>query len=234
MRQNIPTTDELIALAQPLSFATQHILREREDIVAKTLRVSEILADTPDVRHYLLLTSLPFSFGHIPQDFSLTDLWPTTCTQCPTVVFRHTMPTGNIRPRIIVIGDAPGVGDGALENAFDRKWVYGPSSRLLRLALSTINRYTESWFSNLLRCSTPNNRPSLVSEVTSCSPYLVNEIATLKPEIALVLGAHAKELLPRLEIPVAYAQHPAYWARRNASAKDYGKHLALALEKVGK
>jgi hypothetical protein len=215
----------LVKLTEILDFSSQHLLRDLEDELAQDYVVSCVLCGGADIKKYLMLTSLPFHFSKGLPKVQLEDLWPVACEECQSVVYRHTMPTGNMHPRYIVVGDAPGVGDGALIDRFDRKWVYGPSSHLLRKALDKFGIYEECWFTNLLKCSTPENRPSSQEEVKTCSKYLLNEIKLLKPKRAIILGNHAWEMCPDLGIPKVKVYHPSYFVRKGGDWKQYAKHV---------
>jgi DNA polymerase len=152
------------------------------------------------VRRYLILTSLPFMFREDQTsrtdtvEESLSKLWDPglkKCKQCPTVVRRLTMPTGNLNPKIMVVAEAPGVGDGK-KAGFDRVLVYGPTSYLLRQSMVDAGIYFDSWFTNLLKCALPGNRGGFLEEYENCAPKLAKEFNILKPERVILFGSRVQ------------------------------------------
>ena len=222
------TQNILVRLANQLSFDSQYILRAVEDELAKDYKVNLFTHRSAEIEHYLALTSLPFSFSKV--EVKLEDLWDLNCRKCSTVIYRKTMPTGNLRPKNFVVGDAPGVGDGELTDRFDRVWVYGASSHLLRKALLEVGEYFNSWLTNLLKCSTPKNRPSANNEVKACAFQLEKEINLLKPKRIILLGRNVQNMLPDFGIPIIRMYHPTYFIRKGMDYKEYSKILKEKLK----
>lgn len=223
-------------LSQKLTWKTQGSLLRIENELAKDYIMSVIPSYQSDTRRFLALTSLPFTIAKRPK-VKLEDLWlPMDCQKCKKVVHRHTMPTGNMYPKYMIIGEAPGVGDGELIDHFDRALVYGQSSHMVRKSLLKLGIYHECWFTNLLKCSTPENRKPSDSECQGCSPFLLREILLLKPEKIIVLGNNAYELYDRFAfyektgVEACKAYHPRYFIRKGRSSEDYAKHLKEVIE----
>lgn len=222
------TRNMLVKMAKTLSFGSQSILRLVEDEFAKEFKINLFDYNSIKVEHYLLLTSLPFSFSSV--DIELEDLWHLNCKKCKTVIYRKTMPTGNLKPRIFVVGDAPGVGDGEKKDRFDRVWVYGQSSHLLRKALFDVGIYFDCWFTNLLKCSTPKNRPSTDREVKACISQLEIEIKLLKPKKILLLGRNVQDKFPDFGIPTISIYHPTHFVRKGLDYKKYAEIIREGLK----
>ena len=192
--------------------------------------VNRIGTPESDLLHYLNLTSLPF----IPEKRevpSLDDLWQIPEeVDYPTLIYRPTMPTGNLSPSYFVVGDAPGVGGGRLVGgSFDRVFVYGRSSHLLRKALIKTGIYYKCWFTNLLKLATPKNRPSGLDEVMSFQWLLEQELEILKPRKIILLGAHVNEMwlktFGNLKYDIIKVRHPASYVRGGMGAEEYADHL---------
>lgn len=218
-------------LAKTLTFKDQDVLRSIEDDIVNSRGplVNRFDRLSGSIKHYLLLSSIPFSVG---TSVNISSLWPTNCFKCKTVVFRRTMPTGNVKPKYVIIGDAPGVGDGA-KDTIDRVLVYGRSSHLLRKALGILGIYWDCWFTNLLKCALENNRPSTKKEVANCFPYLKNEIDTLKPKFIIALGHHVDSMLRQFGYTGIRIYHPSYYVRSNKSYKEYASHIMKQLARYG-
>lgn len=222
------TKDGLLRFAKKITFNTQVLLRAVEDKIAVNYEFNIFRKFNSDVSRYLLLTSLPFSFVDV--SINLEDLWNLDCRECKTVIYRKTMPTGNLKPEFFIVGDAPGVGNGELSDRFDRVWVYGQSSHLLRKALFKIGIYFNCWFTNLLKCSTPKNRPSTDREVRACSLQLEREISLLQPKKIFLLGGNVQSMFHDFGIPTINVYHPTYFVRRGIGYREYSEHLKEKLK----
>lgn len=217
----------LVEMSRHLTFAEQPLLTSVEDDLAKEYVVNCIKELDKTVERYLLLSSLPFVIGAQLPNVRLEQLWPVGCTKCATVVRKWAMPTGNMQPTYFVIGDAPGVGIGPrYDEMFDRAWVNGPSSHLLRKALFALGIHHETWYSNLLICSTPENRPSVNTEVSNCNIYLQRELKLLNPKHLIVLGRHAEKMV---NFEATFVTHPSAYIRSGKDYKAYANHISSRL-----
>ncbi|MFA5733054.1 MAG: uracil-DNA glycosylase family protein [Acidithiobacillus sp.] len=226
----------LVELSKNLKFKDQYILRQEEDKVAQfgfcynCLEINSTNYKEDKAMRYLLLTSLPYSIDgtHI----SDIDLWECrNCTKCQDyqdIIVRRTMPTGNINAKYMIIGDAPGMGDGP-KDTLDRVFVYGPSSKILRLALYELGIYHKCWFTNLLKCAKPNNVQSERHNIVACRNSLANEISIIEPEIIISLGNHVDSMLRELnilnDIKCHKVYHPSYFVRLGKNRFEYAEHI---------
>lgn len=108
------------------------------------------------------------------------------CTRCPLHQGRtnivHT--EGNRRARLMFIGEAP----GADEDAQARPFV-GRAGQLLTKIIEAIGFKREDvLIGNVNRCRPPGNRPPTEEEATMCKPFLLREIASVQPEVIVVMG----------------------------------------------
>jgi len=68
----------------------------------------------------------------------------------------------------------------------------GGSGNFLDECLASINLIRRDvWITNILKCHTPNNRPSTPEEIENCRPYLEQEIRIIKPRLVVTLGRDA-------------------------------------------
>jgi uracil-DNA glycosylase family 4 len=192
------------------------LLKYEDDLISKDyacIEMSKYKFSDKKILNFLTLTSLPFytrEDGVDPSVLSL--LWGfTKCSKCDTTIKRYTGITGNLKPKFVFIGEAPGVGDGE-KAIMDRTLVYGPTSHLVRHALLDLGLIQYSAFTNLLKCSLPNNRPGYASEYSNCLYYLKNEINALNPKVAILFGSRVNTYLSRhLTIPYIKINHPTYY-----------------------
>ncbi|MBL9087119.1 MAG: uracil-DNA glycosylase [Planctomycetia bacterium] len=108
------------------------------------------------------------------------------CRLCETrqsVVFGE----GPRRPRLMVIGEAP----GAEEDASGRPFIGAAGQLLTRMLLAIGLAREDVYIANVVKCRPPGNRDPGPDEVAACRPYLDEQIRLLDPELLLLLGAPA-------------------------------------------
>ncbi|HTJ49421.1 MAG TPA: uracil-DNA glycosylase family protein [Cyclobacteriaceae bacterium] len=246
MALNQETQNSLIEIAKSVKWTNQRMLTKKEDEIVKEkkyLLFSQASFESNEVKRYLALGSIPYIVDAQPS-FSLEEIWPTEWPmqkEIDGLVRRPTVPTGNLKPDFFLIGDAPGVGDGALYSRFDRVFVYGQSSHILRKALLANGLYYQCFFTNLLKLSTPNNRPSLSSEVELHKQYLMKEIDLMKPKGIIILGKHVQEMFKAHyftadnaphDIEVRLAYHPSYMNKTGKTPQEYAKQLERLMKGI--
>jgi uracil-DNA glycosylase family 4 len=160
------------------------------------------------------------------------------CTRCPLFERRtnivHT--DGNRDARLMFVGEAP----GADEDAQARPFV-GRAGQLLTKIIEAIGfKREEVLIGNVNRCRPPGNRPPTPEEVSMCKPFLLREIASVQPEVIVVLGNTAmrnllgiKEGITRVRghfqdyhgVKVMPTFHPAYLLRDPSKKKETWEDL---------
>ena len=160
------------------------------------------------------------------------------CTRCPLHHGRtnivHT--EGNREARLMFVGEAP----GADEDAQARPFV-GRAGQLLTKIIEALGfKREEVLIGNVNRCRPPGNRPPTTEEATMCKPFLLREIAAVKPEVIVVLGNTAvKNLLETREgitklrgqfqaykgIKIMPTFHPAYLLRDPSKKRETWEDL---------
>jgi DNA polymerase len=169
------------------------------------------------------------------------------CRRCPLAATRtHAVPgEGTSAPRLVVVGEAP----GADEDASGRPFV-GRAGQLLTRMLAAIGLSREQVFiGNVLKCRPPGNRPPLPAEVAACKPYLLEQLAALRPALVLALGNHAVRALLGTErgitslrgrfartpegLRVMPTYHPSYLLRNPASKREAWEDLQKVAHDLG-
>lgn len=115
----------------------------------------------------------------------------TRCQKCRLAKTRvKSVPgEGNIRARVIFIGEGPGFN----EDQQGRPFVGAAGSLLNELLASIKIKREEVWIGNIVKCRPPENREPMVDEVRACTPYLTDQIKAIKPKVIIPLGKHALE-----------------------------------------
>jgi DNA polymerase len=96
------------------------------------------------------------------------------------------------RPLVMVIGEGP----GADEDRTGRPFV-GRAGQLLDRMLQSIglSRDKNCFIANTVKCRPPGNRPPAPEEIATCFPYLLRQIALVRPRIILCAGGTAAQTL---------------------------------------
>jgi DNA polymerase len=106
---------------------------------------------------------------------------------------------GNPQADLMFIGEAPGADEDAKGEPF-----VGRAGQLLTKIIEAISLSREEVFiGNINRCRPPQNRQPQPDEATVCKPYLLREIAVVRPKIIVVLGATALHNLLETKAPIS-------------------------------
>ena len=111
------------------------------------------------------------------------------CTLCPLHETRkNAVPgEGSVTSRVMFIGEAP----GAREDESGRPFV-GQSGELLTSMIQEIGLSRETVFiTSILKSRPPKNRTPTQAEISSCRPYLEQQIEIINPQVIVLLGGVA-------------------------------------------
>jgi uracil-DNA glycosylase family 4 len=157
--------------------------------------------------------------GDIPQellafaDLDALEAFVRTCQRCRLGRLRRhvVFGTGNPQAQLVLVGEAPGADEDATGVPF-----VGKAGQLLDRILAAIgfSRH-EVYICNVLKCRPPHNRDPLPDEVASCRPYLLRQLALIRPRLILALGRHAAMALLGTSEPLSSLRgrfHPFYGA----------------------
>jgi DNA polymerase len=170
------------------------------------------------------------------------------CTRCGLCEKRtHTVPgQGSPTPEILFIGEGPGAEEDRQGLAF-----VGPAGELLTKMITAMGFSRDQVFiGNIVKCRPPGNRNPEPDEMAACMPYLLEQIALLKPRVIVALGATALKGLtgnPRISITRTRGTwltfegidlmptfHPAYLLRTPAAKKEVWDDLQEVLVTLGR
>ena len=197
---------------------------------------SEIIKITAEVKPKELFVDLrpePEKLAQSTETFE--QIWAEVghCTRCPLYQERtHIVHTeGNRKARLMFVGEAP----GADEDAQARPFV-GRAGQLLTKIIEAIGfKREEVLIGNVNRCRPPGNRPPTPEEASMCKPFLLREIATVQPDVIVVLGNTAMRNLLDTKIGITRLRgafqdykgikvmptfHPAYLLRDPSKKRE--------------
>lgn len=116
------------------------------------------------------------------------------CRRCPLAMGRsNAVPgTGVLDPLLMVIGEGPGADEDAQGLPF-----VGQAGEYLNKWLDAIgvDRTTETFIGNVVKCRPPGNRDPKPEESDACVPYLYEQIALVRPRAILTVGRISTRLL---------------------------------------
>lgn len=128
-------------------------------------------------------------------DFAEAQKEALGCTKCglshsrTRVVFGE----GPLNAELFIVGEAPGFNEDKEGKPFQ-----GASGMFLDRLLSSVGLARESvYLTTLVKCRPPGSppRPPKPSEISSCRPYLIAQLAAVDPKVVVAMGDLASRLL---------------------------------------
>lgn len=187
---------------------------------------------------------------------TLNEQFVRGCTRCGLHAGRiqTVFGAGMSRPRLVFVGEGPGADE-------DREGLpfVGKAGQLLTrmIAAMTLSR-EQVYICNIVKCRPPGNRTPTEEEMTACKPFLFRQLAILRPQIIVALGAPASQTLLATTTPIgrlrgafhdfppkAYENenlpsaklmptfHPAYLLRSPAEKAKSWHDLQLVMRELG-
>lgn len=161
------------------------------------------------------------------------------CTRCGLCATRtNAVPgEGSGAGRILLVGEAPGRNEDKTGRPF-----CGAAGKLFDLALAEARIAREEAFvTSIVKCRPPKNRDPTPEEKAACQPYLLEQVAALRPRVLVALGRHGLSGLQGgvpadfaslagtfvaspMGIPVFVSLHPAAVIYRQKWKPDYLRH----------
>lgn len=150
----------------------------------------------------------------------------------------------------MIIGEAPGENEDRQGEPF-----VGVAGQLLDRMLQPTGHARDGsdgrgvYIANVLKCRPPANRNPQPEEVVRCEPYLVRQVALVKPRVILAMGRFAVQSILRTDepigrlrgrvhryegVPVIVTYHPAYLLRTPADKAKAWADLCLAMDTAAK
>jgi uracil-DNA glycosylase family 4 len=169
------------------------------------------------------------------------------CTRCPLhrqgrkqIVFG----VGNPHAELMFIGEAPGADEDQQGEPF-----VGRAGQLLNNMIKAMGiQRKDVYIANIIKCRPPGNRTPEREECETCSPFLMRQIAAIKPKVIVALGAVAAKTLLAINAPMselrgrwfdfrgtklAVTYHPAFLLRDPRQKKETWKDLQMVMKDLG-
>lgn len=169
------------------------------------------------------------------------DIGPN-CTRCKLSTLGRSQvvnSVGNFNARLMFVGEAPGADEDAQGEPF-----VGRAGQLLTDIIEKglqIPR-KDVFIGNINRCRPPGNRAPEPDETVACKPFLLREIAVIRPKVIVVLGATAAHNLLETKVPIGKLRghfhdyqgckvmptfHPAYLLRDPHKKREVWEDMKL-------
>ncbi|MFZ0805197.1 MAG: uracil-DNA glycosylase [Candidatus Sulfotelmatobacter sp.] len=106
---------------------------------------------------------------------------------------------GNPRAELMFVGEGPGADEDAQGEPF-----VGRAGQLLNNMIKAMGiRREDVYIANVVKCRPPGNRTPERDECETCSPFLMRQIASIKPKVVVALGAVSAKNLLAMNAPMS-------------------------------
>jgi uracil-DNA glycosylase family 4 len=169
------------------------------------------------------------------------------CTLCRELACTRTQTVfgiGNIQPRVVFFGEAPGADEDRLGEPF-----VGRAGQLLTKIIEACGwQRSDVYIMNVLKCRPPDNRNPSPSETANCRQYFERQFEILQPEYIVCVGTiPAQALLQTIEpvgklrgrfhqyrdSTVLVTYHPSYLLRNPSAKKFVWDDMQMLLKQMG-
>jgi len=140
---------------------------------------------------------------------------------------------GNPNADLMFVGEGP----GAREDETGKPFVGRAGALLTKIIENVLHlKRSDVYIANIVKCRPPNNRVPTLEEVSACKPYLMDQIALIKPKIIVALGSTSyHHLTDDYDMPISKIRgevleygdakliptyHPSFLLRNPSAKKD--------------
>ncbi len=134
---------------------------------------------------------------------------------------------GNPRAELMFVGEGPGADEDAQGEPF-----VGRAGQLLNNMIKAMGlRREDVYIANVVKCRPPGNRTPERDECETCSPFLMRQIAVVKPKVVVALGAVSAKNLLAINAPMSELRGRFYdfmpSGARSSDPSWHGSKLAV-------
>lgn len=156
------------------------------------------------------------------------------CQRCKLGATRKNLVfgVGNPKARLVFVGEGPGADEDAQGEPF-----VGDAGKMLNRIIAAMElKREEVYICNVVKCRPPQNRPPEPDEVGACSPFLLRQLRSVKPEAIVALGTSAAQALLQTKVPISKLRskfhdfhgiplmptyHPSYLLRTGGNSDSF-------------
>jgi DNA polymerase len=134
------------------------------------------------------------------------------CQRCPLAKLgRHQVVfgVGNPQASVMFVGEAPGFHEDQKGEPF-----VGAAGQLLNELLQSVGlSRADIYIANVIKCRPPNNRDPEPQEVDTCKPFLLQQIAAIRPKLVCSLGNWATQTLLERKVGITRVRGQAFYLK---------------------
>ncbi len=156
------------------------------------------------------------------------------CQRCKLGTTRKNLVfgVGNPKARLVFVGEGPGADEDTQGEPF-----VGDAGKMLNRIIAAMELKREDvYICNVVKCRPPQNRPPETDEVAACSPFLLRQLNSIKPEAIVALGTSAAQALLQTKVPISKLRskfhdfhgiplmptyHPSYLLRTGGNSDSF-------------
>jgi uracil-DNA glycosylase len=156
------------------------------------------------------------------------------CQRCKLGATRKNLVfgVGNPKARLVFVGEGPGADEDAQGEPF-----VGDAGKMLNRIITAMELKREDvYICNVVKCRPPQNRPPESDEVSTCSPFLLRQLQSIRPEAIVALGSSAAQALLQTKMPISKLRgkfhdfhgiplmptyHPSYLLRTGGNSDSF-------------
>jgi uracil-DNA glycosylase len=153
---------------------------------------------------------------------------------------------GDPHAELMFVGEGPGRDEDLKGEPF-----VGRAGQLLTeiITKGMKMRRDEVYIANVVKCRPPENRNPEPDEITACQPFLIKQVALVKPRIIVALGTFAAQTLLQSKTPISRLRgvwhsyqgvklmptlHPAYLLRNPNDKRLVWQDIQAVLREMGR
>jgi DNA polymerase len=192
-RGPVASTAEAVPSSDPGPETREEMPARKSAVVAKSAAESLLQVLTPHPEQSI--TDPVAALKRIREDLG-------DCTRCKLhkqgrkqIVFG----VGNPRADLMFVGEGPGADEDEQGEPF-----VGRSGQLLNNMIKAMGiRREDVYIANVVKCRPPGNRAPERDESETCSPFLMRQIAAIRPKVVVALGAVSAKNLLAINAPMS-------------------------------
>src|SRR5690349_19104735 len=152
---------------------------------------------------------------------------------------------GNPQAQLVFVGEAPGRDEDLRGEPF-----VGRAGQLLtEIIVKGMKLQREDvYIANIIKCRPPQNRNPEPDEIAACEPFLIRQLALIKPKAIVALGTFAAQTLLKTRTPITRLRgswadyhgiplmptfHPAYLLRNPGEKRLVWEDIQHVMRKLG-
>ena len=147
---------------------------------------------------------------------------------------------GDAAARLVFVGEGPGFDEDQQGEPF-----VGVAGQLLTKIIQAIKLdRSQVYICNIIKCRPPGNRNPEPDEIETCFPFLKRQLAAIRPDFIIALGAVAAQTLLQTTTPISKLRgrfhefegikvlptyHPAYLLRNEDKKRDVWEDMKMLM-----